>query len=421
MFDRFRGRLIFPQKDARGNVVGFDGRLLDPSAKEAKYINTSETPVYVKGNILYGLEVTKDEIKREGFAVVVEGEVDTIQSYQAGVRNVVAIRGSALTEGQVALLKRYTENVFLSLDADYAGDQAAHRGILTADQAGLNIKVVTFDQAKDPDELIKKDPALWREAIKKAVNFYDFVIDRAISKYSLSDPAGVKQIVSETAKFLGSIENLVVREHYLRKLASKMGVSIDSLEAQIEKELKREKISVQPANTLSEQTKKLRGEVLEEYLISILLQSPNPSDYLLISTIRLSAEDFSNQSLARIYQTMVTFIDNPKSDVGIATDKFEINDLAVLVQPELLDTFNRLYLAEIRVNFEDSESVLEEIQKTVWEIKELSLRNKLKTLSGEIKKSPESEKLSQDFTETAAALQKLLEQKALIATPGRIS
>jgi DNA primase len=124
-YDRFRGRLMFSLRDIRGNVVGFSGRVLDPEAKEAKYINSPETPIYIKGNLLYGLEVTKGVIRKEGTAVVVEGELDLISSYQAGVANVCAIKGSALTDAQVKLLKRIAGTIILSLDADLAGDAAA--------------------------------------------------------------------------------------------------------------------------------------------------------------------------------------------------------------------------------------------------------------------------------------------------------
>ncbi|MDO8515584.1 MAG: DNA primase, partial [bacterium] len=139
VFDRFRGRIIFTLADHRNNVLGFAGRLLDPNAKEAKYVNTSETPVYTKGNTLYGLNVTKDEIRKSGAAIITEGEIDLIQAFQAGTKNCAAIKGSAFTQAQVNLLKRYTENILLALDADMAGDAAAHRGIQMADAAGLNI------------------------------------------------------------------------------------------------------------------------------------------------------------------------------------------------------------------------------------------------------------------------------------------
>ncbi len=418
-FDRFRGRLMFTLRDHRGNVVGFAGRLLDPNAKEAKYVNTAETPAYVKGDLLYGLDLTKEEIKKEGFGVVVEGEIDCIQSYQAEVRNVVAIKGSALTEEQVALLKRYTENVYLSLDADFAGDAAAHRGIETADWAGLNIKVVTFTDAKDPDELIKKDPGLWHRAVKNAVSFYDYVIDIALEKHDKNTAEGAKKIVSEVAKFIEPIENLVVKEHYVRKLAMKLGVNQENLEAQLAKELKkmilpRQTESIAPNTPQSAVLLKTRAVLLEEYLVSLLLQCPNPADYLLLTSIRLRAEDFASPALAKIYLLLASLVDNPKSDVSLPGNRFDINILARFIPSELTDLFNKLYLLENKINLDDQAEVLEEIQKTVWEIKELSLREKLKMISGQIKKGEESPALEEEFTLTTAALQKLLEQKALV-------
>ena len=143
-YDRFRGRVMFTLKDHRGNVVGFSGRLLDPDAKEAKYINTSETLVYSKSNVLYGLDVTKAAIQKEGEAIVMEGEFDVISSFQAGVGNAVAIKGSALTEGHVNLLRRFADRLILSLDSDVAGDAAARRGIEIADRAGLDLRVASM-------------------------------------------------------------------------------------------------------------------------------------------------------------------------------------------------------------------------------------------------------------------------------------
>ncbi|MBI3559028.1 DNA primase, partial [Candidatus Gottesmanbacteria bacterium] len=389
-FDRFRGRIIFPLFDHRGNVCGFAGRLLDPDAKEAKYINTAETLVYIKGNILYGLNIAKEEIKKAGFAVVVEGEIDAIQSYQAGVRNVVAIKGSALTTGHVNLFKRYTENIALSLDADFAGDAAAHRGIEIADQAGLNIKVVTFTQGKDPDELIKKDPKLWRNAVEKAGPFYDYIIDSALEKFDPAAPDGAKKIVTEVAKFLIPIENLVVKNHYLKKLAKKLDISQNILEEQLTRELK--KISNPLATkTQSLATGKPRSELLEEYLLSLLLQSAKPSDYLLLISPRLRPEDFTVSPLGQIYALL------------LEKDK-------ITPPPELLDLVNRLSLQENKVQAE----LLAEIQKTVWEIKELSLREKLKKIGEEIKKTPDEEKLEQEFVTASYALQKLREEKELI-------
>lgn len=419
IFDRFRGRVIFTLRDQRGNVVGFAGRLLDPDAKEAKYINTAETPVYVKGDLLYGLEITKEDIKKEGFAVVVEGEIDCISSYQSGVRNVVAIKGSALTDGQIALLKRYTENIYLSLDSDFAGDSAVHRGILAADAAGLNIKVVTFKEAKDPDELIKIDPSLWHRAVKNAASFYDFVIDSATSRFDSSKPEDLKKIISETAKYLSPIENLVVRDHYIKKLAKKIGANADDLESQMVKEFRKSQFLRTSTNSAVDlkaepTTLKSRSELLEEYLLSILLQAPSPADYLLIASIRLKSSDFESPALGKIYQLMLSLVDNPKSDVSIPGEKFDINIMAKFIPAELEAIFNRLYLIELKIDLTKQPEVLSEIQQTVWEIKELTLREKLKKISGEIKKKDNSEQLEKDFAETMNALQSLMEQKALV-------
>ncbi len=418
IFDRFRGRLIFTLKDHRGNVVGFAGRLLDAQAKEAKYVNTAETPVYVKGEILYGLEISKEAIKKEGFAVVVEGEIDAIQSYQAGVRNVVAIKGSALTEKQVLLLKRYTENVYLSLDADYAGDAAAHRGISIADQAGMNIKVVTFSGGKDPDELIlKMGAASWHEAVKKAVNFYDFIIDSALFKYDVSKVEEAKKVVVEVAKFLAPIDNLVVKDHFIKKLAGKLNMPTSDLETQIGREFKKGQVTVTADMTQAREeakANKSRDELLEEYLISLLLQCPNPADYLLLTNIRLKSEDFINPALGKIYQLLLSLADNPKSDVALPGEKFDINIMAKFIPSELMDIFNRLYLMENPVNIDSQVEVLREIQKTVWEIKEMTIRDRLKKISAEFKQDADNETLEKEFTETVGALQKLLEQKALV-------
>lgn len=395
-FDRFRGRVIFTLCDQRGNVVGFAGRLLDADVKEAKYINTSETIIYTKGNVLYGLNITHDEIKKEGFAIAVEGEIDAIQSYQAGVRNVVAIKGSALTTGHVNLLKRYTEKIYLSLDADFAGDAAAHRGIEIADQAGLDIKVVTFKDGKDPDELIKKDPALWREAIAMAKPFYDYVIDSALEKYDQKSAEGSKKIVSDVAKFLEPIDNLVVKNHYLKKLAEKLGLPQNILESQLAKEFKKSFIT-RPALATSPQplaTLKSRSELLEEYLLSLLLQVKKPSDYLLLIANRLSSEDFTFPPLGKIYTLM-----------PCAFDKFP---------PELMDTVDRLYLQENKIDLTDDPDILKEIYQTVWEIKELTLRDKLKKIAIDLKQNPDDPTLNTQFSDITTALQKLSEDQKLL-------
>ena len=410
-FDRFRGRVIFTLRDHHGEVVGFAGRQFGevyPAEGGAKYINTAETPVYIKGNVLYGLDTNKEEIKKEGFAVIVEGEVDAIKSYQAGVRNVVAIKGSALTSGHVALLKRYTENILLSLDSDFAGDAAAHRGIMIADGAGLNIKVVTFSTAKDPDELININPSLWHDAIKKAVPFYDYIITSALSKYDPKSPLEAKKIVTEVAKFLEPIDNLVVKNHYLKKLASLLDLPQDDLETQITREFRKLQLTVSSAvlnkNENIKESPRTRTELSEEYLLSLLLQSPKPSDYLVLILPRLTPEDFTNPTLAKIYNILAEMPDKTEG----------IKEIAALMPEELLPLVDRLYLQENNIPVDDDSFMLAEIHKIVWSVKELALKNKLKEISLEIKSKPDQEGLDEEFSKVTLQLQKLLDEKKLL-------
>jgi len=165
-YDRFRGRVTFPLVDGKDKLRGFSGRVLYP--QEPKYINTPQTAIFDKGSLLFGLNFARGEIRSKGEAILVEGEMDVILSHQAGVKNVVASKGTALTEGQIDLIKKYCQNLFLSFDMDLAGDSASRRGIEMIDRAGFNIKVIRVEKGKDAAEVIKADVALWQKAIETA-------------------------------------------------------------------------------------------------------------------------------------------------------------------------------------------------------------------------------------------------------------
>ena len=275
-----------------------------------------------------------------------------------------------------------------------------------ADQAGLNIKVVTFKEAKDPDELVKLDPQLWRKAVENAVPFYDYIISSSLEKNDTTSPDGGRKIVAETAKFIFPIDNLIVRNHYLKLLAKKLGVTPEVLDLQLEKEFRKLNIPRQPQTDSNlTTTLKNRNDLLEEFLLSLLLQSPQPSDYLLLISPRLKPEDFTNPSLGKIYSLMVSLID---------AQKFDIKNFVSLVPPETVDLIDRLYLQDNGLRAGEDSLILEELQKTVWEIKDLTLREKLKEASKKIATNPESEDLKSNFAEITSSLQKLFEEKKLL-------
>jgi len=185
-YDRFRGRLIFPIRDVHGNTVGFTARKMKEADQGGKYVNSSQNLIYNKSGILYNLDLARQEIKRLNYAILVEGNMDALSSYQAGTKNVIAVSGTALTEDQITLLKRYSINVMISFDADVAGTKANLRGIDLAWQAGFNVKVIHLPVGQDPDDLIKQSPEQWKRLVKQASNFMDYIFQVTFQELDLS-------------------------------------------------------------------------------------------------------------------------------------------------------------------------------------------------------------------------------------------
>ncbi len=272
-YDRFRNRVMFPLDSARGQVLGFAGRLMpDSTDKSGKYVNTAETEIYHKSEMLYGLDITRSEIKLSGQAVVVEGEIDCIASYQAGIKNVVAIKGSALTDRQAEILKRICDTVVLALDADIAGDAAARRGVEIAEKAGLNIKIVVLKDAKDPGDFATENPEGWKKVVAEAIPIYDFYLNSAVTRYGL-EASGKKKIGQELLPIWSQIQDEIVRAHYIKLLAKTLDVDETDIRNQMSKlkskDIKQEN---QTENT------KINENILETYLVELALKGNKIND-----------------------------------------------------------------------------------------------------------------------------------------------
>lgn len=400
-YDRFRHRLMFPLTDHRGNICGFAGRLLDPEAKEAKYVNTPETLIYHKSDLLYPLNLTKEEIKKENQTLVVEGELDAISSYQVGVKNVVAIKGSALTENQVKLLKRFTENLVLALDTDVAGDTAARRGIEIADKEGLNIRVVELEKYKDPDEAAQKDPKFYKEKIKKAIPFYDYLIDSAFKRFIGDTPESKKKIGEEMIPVLAKIENEIVKNHYVRKLAEKLDVGEEAILTQIKKFLMTETVFKPLSGPV--RTVKNRYELLEEYLLALCFQSGKVEILLEEPVSNL----FRIPGHSRIISLLKKYLLEKK--------KFKSSEFSSTLPLELAELFNNFYLLNTGERIDQDSWVNSEISKTITELKILKIKENLSAISGEIRKLEKEGKMeSQGWKKAQAEFKELSAKLASI-------
>ena len=237
-YDRFRGRVMFPISDHRGRVIAFAGRVI-PGTKGAdeapKYINSPESPIFHKSRVLFGFDIAKADIKKKDRVVVVEGELDMIRSFAAGVGETVAIKGSALTEDQVEMLSRVTKNLVLALDADAAGDAATKRGIEIATNREMAVKVLRLVGGKDPDDVARDNPGKWTKMIGGAVDVYEYYINSAVEKYGVEGVEAKRKISGEVLPQINRIGNQVVKSFYVKKLASVLGMSEEVVMKEMER------------------------------------------------------------------------------------------------------------------------------------------------------------------------------------------
>ena len=394
-YDRFRDRVMFPLEDHRGNVAGFAGRTLDPKQTEAKYINTPETPVYHKSDLLYGLRQNKEAIKKADFTVLVEGELDTLSSYQAGVENVVAVKGSALTPNQVSLLKRFTQNLTLALDRDVAGDQAARRGIEVADQAGMAIRVVKLKGGKDPDEVAQKDARLWKGLVKQAVPVYDYFLDSAFSRFDVRTGEGKRSIGQELVPVLAKITDEIVRSHYTSLLAEKLKINEEAILAQIDKFLGRQKPESLVEEVKNGREKPSRREVIEEHLLALAFQGKK---WAFLRQRKVSSL-VKTPRFQPILETLGKYLKKTKS--------LKTSRLAKMLPAELVEVFNKLYLHDFGKIVETEEEVEKELKKTLSELEKLNLKEELGKISSAMK---DLEKQPKPDQKTKGKLRKLNER-----------
>ncbi len=246
-YDRFRNRLMFPISDVHGSIIGFSARKLCDNDIGGKYINTPETMVYHKGSVLYGLSKAKQAIREKNCVIVVEGNIDCISSYQSGVRNVVASSGTALTEFQIRLLKRFTKNIFLAFDPDSAGQEALARGIEIAWHEEMEIKVISLPEGKDPDDLIKQSKLEWDKIVSRPKEFMDWVIESAQKNFDFSQAVGKKEGAKKILSWIARLPDMIEQTHYLQVLSEKIHVDEQTLRSAMAKFLEK---STKYENTL---------------------------------------------------------------------------------------------------------------------------------------------------------------------------
>jgi DNA primase len=235
-YDRFRGRLMFPICDEQGRVIAFSGRILQGDEKSAKYVNSPETPIFTKGRVLFALDKAKRAILDAGHAVVAEGQLDTIACHAAGIRNVVAPQGTALTGDHARILKRYVDEVVLCFDGDKAGRNAAVRALDDLLSSGLAIKVASIPPPDDPDSFIKSKGAdAFRTVLGRAQGFFDFYLQHLCAENDTSSDRGRLVVLRSMAEATRKTGNAVLVDTYAQRTAQRLGVDVGSVRTEFKR------------------------------------------------------------------------------------------------------------------------------------------------------------------------------------------
>lgn len=384
VFDRFRGRVIFPLYDHRGNVLGFAGRILPHENNKdlAKYINSPETSVYHKSYVLYGLNIAKNYIREKKYAVIVEGELDMISSWQAGVKNVVAIKGSALTQEQVKLMSRFTQRIVLALDADVAGDMAARKGIQIAEKEGFEIKVARFGIYKDPDELVRKSPEKLSLFIKKSIGIWDFLIESVFERFGGDGGTQKAKLSKELIPILTSIADKIVQAYYIQRVAERLGVSAEAVSKQIEGSKSESFQKPVVEESLSKKETKFPREMVEERLLSVAFKYD--AKILLGKGMK---KVIITPLAKRIFDSYLIFMKKNK--------EFDPSLFVSSLPKELVDGFASMILKEIGGLEDKPERYLEEIKIIKKKLEIMGIKEKLKKIGNELKLAENSN--NQDY------------------------
>lgn len=380
-YDRFRGRIIFPIFDLNSQVIGFGGRVFKEKDKAeiAKYVNTPNTLLYDKSQILYGLDKAKVEIRRKNNCILVEGYTDVILLSQNGFENVVATSGTALTPYQLKILKRYTENLFLGFDMDIAGDTATKRGIDLAQALGFNIKVIRLREGLDPADVVFQNKKEWESALENAKSILDFYFESAFLNRDSKTVEGKKEISKILLPVIKRIPNAIERDFWIEELAKKLEIKEEAIIEEIKKLKIEEQVYGLEPEEMVELSPKSRKELLEERLLILILKSPQ------------------NINLITGNETIFFLSLKSQEILNILQKKLEKIPL------EIEEYFNYLSLKAEIEEIEEKEICLE-IENCLKEIKKLTLKNQLNQISFEIKKAElekdfkKIEKLTQEFS-----------------------
>lgn len=371
--DTFIDRVIFPLDDRNGRIVGFSGRIYEKKADMAKYMNTKETPIFRKGTCLYHYNASKEHVRQKKYVIVMEGFMDVIRASTIGIKNTVALMGTALTEDQILLIKKLSQNVYLCLDGDEPGQNAdLHNGELL-EKAGLNVKVVKLTDDEDPDSyILKYGKEKFEALVEGAINYSDFRIERLKNGVNFNSDIELSKYVNDVLRETANIKDEIRREIILKKLASETYLSYNTLEKKLLEFANKENIE----NNAPLKREDKRRNKYERASLEFLY-------YMLFSERAIKVYDtkklyFINSSL-RTLAGEISYYYHNYGNIVIADFYTYLND-----KKELLAPYNEII--NLNLNEEVDDATLNEYAKV---ISDYNVREEIKNLEEELRKEPD--------------------------------
>ena len=391
IYDKFRNRVMFPIFDYRGNVIGFGGRVLDDSLP--KYLNSPDTLIFNKRQNLYGLNFARKEIKDRS-VILVEGYMDLISLYQYGIKNVVATLGTALTDGQGSLIKRYADTVIISYDSDEAGIKATLRAIEILNKLDINVKVLNLKECKDPDEFIRKYGVLeFEKEIQNSTHYIKYKIDNLKRNFNIQKDEERVKFAKEASKIIKEIKSPVEVDYYTKYLSEQIDISVESIKKEVygkyyngnqNKNNKNNKYIYKKEEKIIEKPKAIeKGKLLvEENLIKIMLDSKKHREIILL---KISEEDFLEKDSKEIVNWLIKNKDLDKITIdkikslniseeyikgleSISLDNLDLNNIKNI--DEIIKNIRKNSLNE-KINMLLKEQIDIEKNKDVKDVKEV--------------------------------------------------
>jgi DNA primase len=365
ILDFFRGRIIFPIFDLNSRVIGFSGRIFEKEGP--KYINCRNTLLYDKSRTIYGLDKAKKEIKNKDFCLIMEGYTDVILAHQEGFQNAVSVSGTAISEWQLQILKRFTSNLFLCFDADFAGDQATKRAIDLAIQKDFQVKVVLLEEGKDPADIISENKEVFEKVIKEAISIMEFYFKNFSSQYDKNTVEGKREIARRFLIEVKKLPNEIEKEFWVNFLSQEISVSKESLLKEMQKIKIEDDFFGKEREEIVFKNEKTKREILEERLLTLILKLPQ--NLVLIDNEKI---EYFSPEIKEIFKRL-------KEDL-----KFDPKNLSEKAKELFFEASVKSEIPELNINKDET---TKEINFCLREISKDFIKEKLAKISESIKEA----------------------------------